>query len=94
MLQDTLVLRNNIDWTNAMWIAFWALILILFFWFYTQYTSTVHRPHGEVYGAVVFGGGILERIGKISAFDYFVFIVIILASLYFIVTHILFGQFY
>lgn len=86
--------RTQILWTGPFWIAFFAFILILFFFFYSRYLQRVHRKKGELYGASSFAGSILERIGSVALFSKLVWTVIVLWALYFIVTQIMYGQIY
>jgi hypothetical protein len=93
-LQNIDVPKTDLDLTNAFWIALFAATLILFFWAYARYFSSVHRPEGELYGASVFGGGILERIGSLGLFNWAISIATILYTAFFVVEHILGGQVY
>ncbi|MCB0031502.1 MAG: hypothetical protein KDE28_26510 [Anaerolineales bacterium] len=86
--------RTQILWSGPLAIAFWAAVLILFFFLYSYYLNRAHRKRGELYGAVSFAGSILERIGPLSAFSWAVWLGVVLAALYFIVTHILYGLVY
>lgn len=86
--------RTEILWSGPFWIALWAVVLIGFFYLYTRYASYTHRRHGALYGVSSFAGSILERIGPVSRFLRIVWAAIVLWALYFVVTHILFGQIY
>ena len=86
--------RTDILWTGPFWIAFFATIMILFFYFYTRKLLSTHREKGEMYGAASFAGSILERIGPVSLFTWLISGVVTLWAIYFIVIHLLFGQLY
>ena len=86
--------RTQILWSGPAWIAFFAVILVLFFFFYALYLNRVHRTKGELYGASSFAGSILERIGPVSLFSWLVWGLIVAWALYFIVAQILNGQIY
>jgi hypothetical protein len=76
------------------WVFTFASTIILFFWLSTHHLTNVHRQHGELYGASVFGGGILERIGEVSLFNKVMWTIITLAAIYLIVEHLVVGQIY
>jgi hypothetical protein len=86
--------RTQIMWSGPFWIAFWAITLILFFFFYSYFFQRVHREAGELYAPVSFAGAILERIGSIALLSKLVWTFITLSGLYYIITHILWGQVY
>ena len=88
------VLRTDILWTGPFWIAFWAVILIVFFYLYSRYFSSVHRKKGELYGAASFAGAILERIGQVSILNWTIITFLTGVAIYFIVFHILEGFIY
>lgn len=93
-LEERAHLRTGIDWSGPFWIALWAGVLIVFFFLYALYFQNVHREHGELYGSASFAGAILERIGRVALFSMFVWTIIVLVALYYIITHILWGQVY
>ncbi len=93
-LQNIPADRTHILASGPFWIALWAAILIIFFALYAFSLNHAHRKQGEMYGASSFAGAILERIGTVSAFTIVISSMIIVYALYFIVTHILFGQVY
>lgn len=86
--------RTQILWSGPFWIAFWAFLLTLFFFLYSRYLQSVHRKKGEMYGAASFAGSILERIGEVSVFSWFVTAMLVGVAVYFIVTQILNGFIY
>lgn len=86
--------RTQILWSGPFWIALWAAVLILFFFFYANYFQHAHRESGELYAPVSFAGAILERIGTVALFSKIVWTAIVFWGLYYIVTHILWGQVY
>lgn len=86
--------RTQILWSGPFWIAFWALILIVFFFVYSKYLQSVHREEGELYGSASFAGSILERIGRVALFSYIVWAFIIAYGIYYIVVQTLRGQIY
>ena len=86
--------RTQILWSGPFWIAFYAVLLIVFFYIYTRFLLRVHRTKGELYGAASFAGSILERIGPVSVFTWIISAVVTLWAIYFIVTQILYGQIY
>ena len=86
--------RTTILTTGPMWIAIYAIILILFFYLYVRFLTHTHHPKGDLYGSVSFAGSILERIGKVSIFTVIVSIAVTLWAIYFIMTQILHGQLY
>lgn len=86
--------RTKIMWSGPFWVAFWAITLILFFFLYATVFQHVHRESGELYAPVSFAGAILERIGRIALFSKLIWTFVVLSGLYYIVTHILWGQVY
>lgn len=75
-------------------IATWLVILTLFFYFFARFFNRSHRKEGELYGVTHFGGGILERNGKLSKFSIIVWIGVTAWALYYVVKHALIGQVY
>ncbi len=76
--------RTSILWSGPFYIALFLVVLVLFFYLYSRYANRTHRKKGEMYGVMSFAGSILERIGPVSVFDAFIWIVIILwAAVYF-----------
>lgn len=86
--------RTQILWSGPFWVALFATILILFFYFYAYHFQQVHREEGELYGAVSFAGSILERIGSVATFSRVVWSVIVVWGFYYIISQILYGQVY
>jgi hypothetical protein len=78
--------RTEILWAGPIAIAFFAAVLIGFFFFYSYYFNRSHRSKGELYGAASFAGSILERIGPISIFSWVVWIAVALWALYYIMS--------
>jgi hypothetical protein len=93
-LEAVVAPRVDILWQGPFWIAVFGITLIGFFALYAFSLQQVHRKHGEIYGVVSFAGSLLERIGSVSTFDWFVWTATILWAAYFVVTHIVRGQFY
>jgi len=86
--------RTSILWSGPFWIALWAVILILFFFFYVTYVPRTHRKKGALYGVASFAGSILERIGPPSVFQLVMWFTIFLWALYYLVTTMIEGQIY
>ncbi|MGE5224298.1 MAG: hypothetical protein ACM3PY_17820 [Omnitrophica WOR_2 bacterium] len=86
--------RTTILWSGPIYVALFVIVLTLFFYLYSRYANRVHRNKGEMYGIMSFAGSILERIGPLSVFEYFIWIVLILWVLYYIVTQIISGYIY
>lgn len=84
----------NIQWSGPFWIGLFAAILILFFFFYAVHFFNAHRQKHALYGVASFAGAILERIGRLSTFSWFITIVLVLWALFFLVKHIVVGQVY
>lgn len=93
-LRDIQVPRIGVDWENLYWVAIFSFVLIGFFWLYTRHFGSVHRDRGELYGATLFGGAILERIGRVSRLNWICYLAFTLYSAFFIVEHIIGGQVY
>lgn len=73
-------------WSGVIYTALFVVALSAFFWFYVRYGLHVHRKKGELYGIQSFAGSILERIGPLSAFDWFIIVVVVAWTLYYIIT--------
>lgn len=86
--------RTQILWNGPIWIAVFAFFLIVFFFFYAYFLKNAHRKSGELYEATSFAGSILERIGPVSIFSWFLIILFTAWSIYYIVVQILHGQIY
>jgi hypothetical protein len=86
--------RTNILWSGIIYEVIFLVVLTLFFLFYVLYATHTHRKKGEMYGIQSFAGSILERMGPLSIFDYFIWGTLILWVLYYIITAILSGYVY
>ncbi len=80
--------RTTILWSGPFYIALFVIVLVLFLYLYTKYANRVHRNRGEMYGVMSFAGSILERIGPVSVFSYFIWLVQILWSVNYIIAAI------
>jgi len=86
--------RTKIDWTGLIFIFLFLFIIGAFFYTYVRYALRAHRKRGELYGVQSFAGSILERLGPVEVFTWFIFISSTLWALYYIVTQIIHGYTY
>lgn len=89
------VLRTGIDWTGPMLrIYVWGFILGGFFYLFSTRLWWQHRRSGELYAPVSFGGSILERVGKVSTFTFWVWAAVTAWGISYIVRQIILGWVY
>lgn len=86
--------RTEILWTGPLWMALFAAILILFFMGYSLWFQQRTLRHDELYGAISFGGTVLERIGAIPTFERVIWGVIVVWALFIMISQTLGGLYY
>ena len=86
--------RTEILWTGPLFMALFAIILILFFMGYSMWFQHRTLRHDELYGVISFGGTILERIGRIPAFEGVVWGVLVIWTLFEMISQALIGLYY
>ncbi len=80
-------------WSGPVYIFGFLFVLALSFYLYSR-IAQAHRTHGELYGVESFGGVILERIGPVDMFTFVISVMLILWTLYFLITQALYGAVY
>ncbi|HZD78865.1 MAG TPA: hypothetical protein VE646_02335 [Actinomycetota bacterium] len=86
--------RTGIQWQGPIIIYSWFLALTVFFFLFARFFSIAHRKRNELYGVTRFGGGILERNGRVTWFTWGVIAALTALGIWYVVFQSVHGQWY
>ncbi|MBF9030960.1 hypothetical protein HKCCE3408_11195 [Rhodobacterales bacterium HKCCE3408] len=86
--------RTEILWSGPIYIALYAVVLVVFFWLFAFWLKRTGGSSPRLFELTSFDAILTERIGKIAVFSYVVWAAVVIWAGYFGIKQAVFGLIY